>query len=142
MKIKTYKLLDIKSPVFPTRLSLLACILLAIGGISFGLLEKSLAVQTNGFIAAIEILNSLLFLAAVNQSVRLPDVTYNFGYGKYESLAMLFGTVLLSVILIITLITPLLFEYKPGVFIELGIGILFASNYLKLSKLTKDIGIR
>ncbi|MFA6570938.1 MAG: cation diffusion facilitator family transporter [Bacteroidota bacterium] len=96
---------DFKSPVFPTRVSLLACILLAAGGIIVGSLEKSLAVETNGMIAAIEILNSMLFIAAVSQSVRTPDYSFNYGYGKYESLAILSGAVLLTVVLIKTLIS-------------------------------------
>ncbi len=101
---KLKKLFDRSSAVFPSRISLFLCILLASAGIALGLLTNSLAVTTNGLIAGTEILSSLLFLSAVNQSVRAPDYTFNYGYGKYESMAILAGAALLSLLLIYTII--------------------------------------
>ncbi|GEM_PF-500927 len=88
-----------ESPVFSTRMSMIICTILASIGIVLGIAEGSLAVQINGLIAAIDILNSLIFLTAVNQSVRSPDYSYNYGYGKYESLSILAGAGLLLIVL-------------------------------------------
>ncbi len=93
-----------KSPVFPTRVSLFACILLAFGGISLGLYEDSLAVLTNGLISAVDIFNSALFMTAVNHSMRSPDYVFNYGYGKYESISILTAALLLSVVMIYTIV--------------------------------------
>ncbi len=85
------------SPQSSAVLSLLACVVLAIGGIALGLSEESLAVRTNGIVAAIDIVNSLVLVAAVNRSIRSPDYIYNYGYGKYESLALLLSATLLLI---------------------------------------------
>lgn len=78
-----------------TRLSLLVGIVLASAGIVLGYLESSLAVQINGFIALIDVVNSILLMIAVNHSVRTPDYIFNYGYGKYESLTLLISAILL-----------------------------------------------
>lgn len=78
-----------------TRLSLLVGIVLATAGIFLGYLESSLAVQINGFIALIDVVNSVLLMIAVNHSVRTPDYIFNYGYGKYESLTLLLSAILL-----------------------------------------------
>ncbi len=78
-----------------TRLSLLVGIVLASAGIVLGYLESSLAVQINGFIALIDVVNSILLMFAVNHSVRTPDYIFNYGYGKYESLTLLLSAILL-----------------------------------------------
>jgi len=78
-----------------TRLSLLVGIVLASAGIFLGYLESSLAVQINGFIALIDVVNSVLLMIAVNHSVRTPDYIFNYGYGKYESLTLLLSAILL-----------------------------------------------
>ncbi len=78
-----------------TRLSLLVGIILASAGIVLGYLESSLAVQINGFIALIDVVNSILLMIAVNHSVRTPDYVFNYGYGKYESLTLLLSAILL-----------------------------------------------
>jgi cation diffusion facilitator family transporter len=78
-----------------TRLSLLVGIVLATAGIFLGYLESSLAVQINGFIALIDVVNSILLMIAVNHSVRTPDYIFNYGYGKYESLTLLISAILL-----------------------------------------------
>jgi cation diffusion facilitator family transporter len=101
--VNSTKWFNTKSPVFPTQVSVFACVLLSIGGIALGMRDSSLAVQANGFIALIDIITSLLFMTAVSQTVRQPDYVFNYGYGKYESLAMLVGAFLLSIVLILTL---------------------------------------
>jgi cation diffusion facilitator family transporter len=98
------KLFDRSSAVFPSRISLLVCLFLATAGITIGILTNSLAVTVNGLIAGTEILSSLLFLSAIKQSVRAPDYAFNYGYGKYESMAILAGAALLSLLLINTII--------------------------------------
>lgn len=87
---------NIPSPMIMARLSVLLCFGFAVGGIFLGKLEHSLAVEINGFIAAVDIVNSLLFLAAVHQSLRSADNIHNYGYGKYESLAILASALLLT----------------------------------------------
>lgn len=98
------KYFDKSSAVYPSRVSLLLCTLLAIGGIVIGVLENSLSVTANGLIAATEILTSVLFLSAIKQSIKAPDYVFNYGYGKYESMAILAGSTLLSLLLIYTII--------------------------------------
>jgi len=79
-------------------------VVLAIGGIVAGLTENSLIIQTNGLISLIDVGTALLFLAAVERSMRRADVTFNYGYGKYESLAILVSSNLLAVLTIFTLV--------------------------------------
>jgi len=88
-----------ESPAFTTRLSLLVCVFLSFSGIIIGGIEGSLAVQINGLISGIDVLNSALFLTAVNQSVRSPDYVFNYGYGKYESISILAAAGLLIIVL-------------------------------------------
>lgn len=95
---KIKNLFDLSSPSLSTRASLLVGIILAIGGILLGIIEGSLAVQINGLIAAIDVLNSLMLLVAVKQSVRQPDYVFNYGYGKYESISILLSAALLAFI--------------------------------------------
>mgnify|MGYP006280044839 CR=1 FL=1 len=87
------------SPQSAVLLSLGASALLAAGGILLGLTQDSLAVRTNGVVAAIDIVNALVLVAAVNRSIRTPDYVFNYGYGKYESLALLLSATLLAVTL-------------------------------------------
>jgi cation diffusion facilitator family transporter len=89
---------DVESPVFSTRMSLLICSVFASSGIYLGISQDSLAVQINGLIAAIDVLNSLLFITAVNQTVKSPDIIYNYGYGKYESISILAAAGLLIIV--------------------------------------------
>jgi cation diffusion facilitator family transporter len=91
---------EINSPLFSTRISLLVGIVLSVFGIVLGSLEGSLALQTNGIIALIDVVNSLLFINAVSRSVRAPDYVFNYGYGKYESISILLSAVLLIVVLV------------------------------------------
>ncbi len=95
--------LDRTTPAFASRASVAVCILLAIIGVILGNIEDSLAVQTNGLISAVDVINSLLFVTAVKQSLRSPDVIHNYGYGKFESLAILASALLLSCVFIYTL---------------------------------------
>lgn len=97
------QLFDRNSPAFASRISVGVCILLAVIGVILGSIEDSLAVQTNGLISAVDVINSLLFVTAVKQSLRSPDVIHNYGYGKFESLAILASTLLLSCVFIYTL---------------------------------------
>lgn len=90
---------DVTSPLFSTRVSLVFGILLSTFGIILGSLEGSLTLQTNGIIALIDVVNSLLFINAVSRSVRSPDYVFNYGYGKYESISILLSAVLLIVVL-------------------------------------------
>ena len=87
------------SPVFTTRISLILTIFISIFGITLGIVEDSLAVKTNGIISALDILNSFLFVNAVNMSVRNPDYIFNYGYGKYESISILASSLLLLLVL-------------------------------------------
>lgn len=96
---KIQKWFDTSSPVYTTRLSMLVCILMASGGIIIGITEESLAVQINGLISAIDILNSIIFITAVNHSMKSPDHVFNYGYGKYESLSLLAAAGLLLIVL-------------------------------------------
>ncbi|MBU3741098.1 MAG: cation diffusion facilitator family transporter [Candidatus Kapabacteria bacterium] len=102
-------------PEFASTVSLLACTLLALGSIALGVIQRSLIMQTNGYIALIDIGNSLLFLAAVQRSSRQADVTFNYGYGKYESLAILVSANLLIVLTIFTLGEAFSFARRPPV---------------------------
>ena len=87
------------SPVFTTRISLVLTIFISLFGITLGIVEDSLAVKTNGIISALDILNSFLFVNAVNMSVRNPDYIFNYGYGKYESISILGSSLLLLLVL-------------------------------------------
>ena len=89
---------DSSSPLFSTRISLVAGIFIALVGMTLGLLEGSLAVQINGIIAAIDVLNSLMLLSAVGHSARNPDSIFNYGYGKYESLSMLLSATMMLLV--------------------------------------------
>lgn len=99
---------DPKSPIFTARLSMLISALLSIWGITLGVREGSLAVQTNGFLSAVDILYSFIFIAAVRQSMRNPDYTFNYGYGKYESLFLLGAGSMLTGLLGFTLYDTIL----------------------------------
>lgn len=103
------------APEFASGVSLLACIVLAVGSLVIGVLERSLIIQTNGYITLIDIGNSLLFLAAVQQSSRNPDLTFNYGYGKYESLAILASATLLIILTIFTLFEAVVIFSEPPV---------------------------
>ncbi|MDZ4745593.1 MAG: cation diffusion facilitator family transporter [bacterium] len=103
------------APEFASALSLVACVILAIGSLVLGALEHSLIIQTNGFITLIDIGNSLLFLAAVQRSSRNPDLTFNYGYGKYESLAILASATLLTILTFYTLIEAVNVFRQPPV---------------------------
>jgi len=96
---KFKKWFDTSSPVFTTRLSMIVCIIFASGGIIIGITEESLAVKINGLISAIDILNSIIFITAVNHSIKSPDYVFNYGYGKYESLSLLAAAGLLLIVL-------------------------------------------
>ncbi len=61
---KLVTLLRRGTPQFASTISLLACIVLAFVTIILGLFQRSLIMQTNGYIMLIDIGNSLLFLAA------------------------------------------------------------------------------
>lgn len=102
-------------PEYASTVSLIACVVLAAGSIVIGLVQRSLIVQTNGYIALIDIGNSLLFLAAVQRSTRRADVTFNYGYGKYESLAILVSANLLVVLTVFTLGEAVSFYRRPPV---------------------------
>lgn len=102
-------------PEFASTVSLLACSALALGSIILGAVQRSLIMQTNGYIALIDIGNSLLFLAAVQRSTRRADLTFNYGYGKYESLAVLVSANLLIVLTIVTLSEAVSFARRPPV---------------------------
>jgi len=86
-KIKTWLKRD--TPLFATRISFIASLLIAIFGIAIGISEGSLAVKINGLIASVDVLNSLLLITAVNHSIKSPDYVFNYGYGKYESISIL-----------------------------------------------------
>lgn len=94
---------DRNTPAFASRVSVAACFALAVVGTLLGRIEDSLAVQTNGLISAVDVINSLLFVTAVKQSLRSPDVIHNYGYGKFESLAILASALLLSFVFVYTL---------------------------------------
>ncbi len=87
---------DPHTPLFGARIGLLVTLLLAVGGIALGLWTGSLTVQSDGIVAATDVLTSLLFLAALRHSFRSPDVIHNYGYGKYESLGILLNSLLLA----------------------------------------------
>lgn len=89
---------DTSSPVFVPRLSFLVSLFTAIIGIFIGTVEKSLTVATNGFISATDVVNALLMIAAVDRSVKQADFNFNYGYGKYESLAILSSALLLLIV--------------------------------------------
>jgi cation diffusion facilitator family transporter len=88
---------DRSSPSFCTKISLLLCALLAISGIVLGNIEDSYAVLANGLISTIDIGISITFLLALNKSIKSPDNFFNYGYGKYEGLTILFtGLIVLT----------------------------------------------
>lgn len=91
------------TPEYASAMSMLACVFLAVGGIVLGAFQQSLILQTNGLISMIDIGNSMLFLAAVRRSMRTADMQFNYGYGKYESLAILASATLLIVLTVYTL---------------------------------------
>lgn len=103
------QLFDRNTPAFSSRVSVVVCIGLAIIGVVLGRIEESLAVQTSGLISAVDVLNSLLFVTAVKQSLRSPDVIHNYGYGKFESLAILASALLLSFVFFYTLYEAILY---------------------------------
>jgi len=103
LKAKLKSLVDTNNPAFTTRLSLFFCIILTVFGVLIGYTENSLAVFTNGLLSGIDVINSGIFLLAVNRSMKSPDYIFNYGYGKYESLSLLAGTGFLLAITFYTL---------------------------------------
>jgi cation diffusion facilitator family transporter len=103
LRLRVRPLFRRNRPEYASTVSLIACVVLAIGSIILGAVQQSLVIQTNGYISLIDIGNSLLFLTAVQRSARSADVTFNYGYGKYESLAILVSANLLIVLGIFTI---------------------------------------
>jgi cation diffusion facilitator family transporter len=95
---------DRGSPSFAPRISMAVCIVLSCISIAAGMAEGSITMKTNGWIAAIDVITSLLFISAVDRSVRSPDFNFNYGYGKYESLAVLISAGLLLLVLAFVII--------------------------------------
>lgn len=87
------------SPLLAVRIGVGISVVFAIVGIFLGATRDSLAVEINGLITAIDVVNSLLFLTALRQSVKSADTQFNYGYGKYESLGVLSSSLLLSLVL-------------------------------------------
>ncbi len=123
MERQWYNFFAKSSPQASALLSLVACIILAASGIMLGLTQDSLAVRTNGIVAAIDIVNSLVLVAAINRSIRSPDYIFNYGYGKYESLALLLSATLLLITFGFT-VRQSWVDYRHGVVTQ---------NYLALS---------
>ncbi len=96
-------------------MSLGACVVLALVSVVLGQWERSLMMQTNGYIALIDIGNSVLFLTAVDRSTRSADLTFNYGYGKYESLAILVSANLLIVLSVVTIVQGVRLLQSPPV---------------------------
>lgn len=103
-----------RSPTFIPRISLLLCMMLAGAGIALGAIENSLSIATNGLIALVDVLNSMLFIAAVDRAARDADATFNYGYGKYESLAMLTSASLLTFVSLYVLVHAIGFMGIPA----------------------------
>ncbi len=101
------------APEYASMMSLIACIIMAAISLVIGLVQRSLIIQTNGYITLIDIGNSLLFLAAVQRSTRDPDLTFNYGYGKYESLAILVSANLLVILAVFTLSEAVMVFQSP-----------------------------
>lgn len=101
--IRKYRLFDPSSPKASAYISMSACVILALIGIGLGYGEDSLTMRTNGIVAAIDIINSIVLVAAINRSIRSPDYIFNYGYGKYESLGLLASALLLLITLGFTL---------------------------------------
>ncbi len=91
---RLYKLLNRNSPLFSAKLSLYLCVFIAIGGIGLGAYEDSITILTNGLIALADIFSSLIFFTAINNSIKSPDIIFNYGYGKYESLGIVISSVI------------------------------------------------
>lgn len=91
------------TPVFVTRVSFVASLFFAIFGVLLGIIEGSLAVQINGLIAGVDVINSMLLITAVKHSIKSPDYVYNYGYGKYESLSTLASSGLFFIVSAYTL---------------------------------------
>ncbi|MBI3260072.1 MAG: cation diffusion facilitator family transporter [Ignavibacteriae bacterium] len=87
-----------KSPIFIPVMSMIMCVMIAVAGIPLGSIQNSLAVETNGFIAAIDVVNAILLITAINRSIRRADYNFNYGYGKYENLAILASAMLLTIV--------------------------------------------
>lgn len=115
--LQVRKLLDRSTPAFASRVSVVACLGLGTIGIILGNIEDSLAVQASGLVSAVDVLNSLLFVTAVKQSLRSPDMIHNYGYGKFESLAILASSLLLSVVFLYTFSEAIL-NFGNGVVIN------------------------
>ncbi len=101
------------TPQYASFMSLVACILLALTSVILGQWEHSLVIQTNGYISLIDIGNSLLFLAAVDRSTKSADLSFNYGYGKYESLAILVSANLIFVLTIVTIVQAVAMIQSP-----------------------------
>jgi len=122
LRTKSARFLQPGTALFASTASLTVCVLLAFISVFLGQWEESLLIQTNGYIALIDIGNSVLFLVAVDRSTRSADTTFNYGYGKYESLAILVSANLLTIVTIFTIIHAIsLFREPPA-----------GSNYLLL----------
>ena len=101
------------TPQFASFMSLLACTLLATVSLILGQWEHSLVIQTNGYISLIDIGNSLLFLAAIDRSTKTADLSFNYGYGKYESLAILVSANLLIALTVVTIVQAISLLQAP-----------------------------
>lgn len=101
------------TPQYASFMSLASCILLAGVSLVIGQWEHSLIIQTNGYISLIDIGSAILFLAAVDRSTKSADLSFNYGYGKYESLAILVSANLLVALTVVTIIQAVTMLQQP-----------------------------
>lgn len=94
---------DKNSPLFIARISVFSLIILASLTILTGFYLKLFLIQSLGILFFIEFIASYLNFRALSFSIREPDYVFNYGFGKYESLATFINT-LLSANLILYLI--------------------------------------
>ncbi len=110
MQKRTYKIIkeirkifDRGSPIHPVAVSLFSSIIIAAITLILGWKEKSLFYEVNGLIAITDVINSIILFSAIEYSEKAPDVSYNYGYGKYESLGIFVSSSLITLIAIYTI---------------------------------------
>ncbi len=127
------------SPLYGIRLSIFLNFIAAAAGIYLGLENHSMTVYSNGFVFLNEFIYSVLFYYAVSQSLRSPEMFFNYGYGKYERLAVIINLTALSVFLLLMLHLyfyavrqPVVNDSFPALIVYQAVLVLFVFSIYKL----------
>jgi divalent metal cation (Fe/Co/Zn/Cd) transporter len=64
---------------------------------------NSVILRTYGLVSSVELIIIILLYKSAKKSINTPDLIYNFGFGKYENLAVIISSIIIPIILINTI---------------------------------------